>query len=122
MAGHSALKTRVNALMSRPSTSFTSHGKQDADARDRRGHDEPKVLSSNRSALSSGLCLAPETMCQDFLQHSPLDRLVGRGRLMPPEAIASHGLGCCHEPGDDRREIRIRVVEAEDQTTGADPA
>src|SRR5262245_2297089 len=39
MAGHSALKTRVNALMSRPSTSLMLHEKQDVDARDKRGHD-----------------------------------------------------------------------------------
>jgi acetate---CoA ligase (ADP-forming) len=33
-------KTRVNALMFRPSTSYSSKGQQDVDARDKRGHDE----------------------------------------------------------------------------------
>jgi hypothetical protein len=44
MAGHSASKTRVNALMSRPSTSLNKPTKQDVDARDKRGHDEGDVL------------------------------------------------------------------------------
>src|SRR5262249_3384601 len=41
MAGHSPSKTGVNALVSRPSTSFFLLGqKQGVDARDKRGHDE----------------------------------------------------------------------------------
>jgi hypothetical protein len=44
MAGHSASKTRENALMSWPSTSWMLHRFQDADARDKRGHDESEVL------------------------------------------------------------------------------
>jgi len=39
MAGHSASKTRVNALLSRPVTSSFGQEKQDVDARDKRGHD-----------------------------------------------------------------------------------
>jgi hypothetical protein len=39
MPGHSASKTRVNALMCRASTSFFISSKQDVDARDKRGHD-----------------------------------------------------------------------------------
>jgi hypothetical protein len=40
MAGHSPSKTGVNALMSRPSTSWLGRAKKDVDARDKRGHDE----------------------------------------------------------------------------------
>jgi hypothetical protein len=47
MAGHSALKTRVNALMSRPSTSLILHGLQDVDARDKRGHDGGEAVQTN---------------------------------------------------------------------------
>src|SRR6266576_514742 len=65
---------------------------------------------------------ATEPMRQDLPQHAPLDRLVGRRRVMPPESIASHGFGRRHEPVRDRREIGVRVVEAEDQAAGADPA
>ena len=40
MAGHSPLKTGVNALVSRPSTTSYSEGRQDLDARHKAGHDE----------------------------------------------------------------------------------
>src|SRR5215510_1615799 len=68
------------------------------------------------------LAAAAEPMRQDLPQHAPLDRLVGRCRLMPPEAVALHRFGGCYEPICNRREIRVRVVEAEDQAPGADPA
>src|SRR5689334_18699007 len=66
------------------------------------------VLPSLRAPTS-------EPARQDLPQHASLDGLVGRGRVMPPEAIAPHGLGRCYESLHDRGEIRIRVVEAEDQ-------
>ena len=37
-------KTRVNALISRPSTSYLSARKQDVDARDKRGHDDGDLI------------------------------------------------------------------------------
>src|SRR5207249_1094117 len=50
MAGHSASKTRVNALSSRPSTSLILFGEKGVDARDKRGHDTP---TSSHPALPS---------------------------------------------------------------------
>jgi ABC-type uncharacterized transport system substrate-binding protein len=44
-------KTRVNALMSRPSTPW-SHGKQDVDARDKRGHDGVSVDTKRRQFIA----------------------------------------------------------------------
>src|SRR5215470_9717323 len=73
-------------------------------------------------ALRSTLAPASKPMRQDLPQHMPLDRLVGCGGVMPPETVALHRFGCRHEPIHNHREIRVRVVEAEDQAAGADPA
>src|SRR5215475_14966059 len=66
--------------------------------------------SAEIGALWSPFRPAPEPMRQNLPQHAPLDRLVGGGRVMPPEAVALHRLRRRHEPVHDRREIRVRVV------------
>src|SRR5258705_4548649 len=79
-----------------------------------RAHERPSGLERmcerlcppyKRGALPRLRAPSPEPMRQDLPQHAPLDRLVGRGRVMPPESVTAHGLGCCHEPVHDSREI-----------------
>src|SRR5262245_63793721 len=108
--------------LSRASTSCKPRCVEDVDGRDKPGHDEWKVLRAGRSALRCGLALVSKPMRQDLPQHAPLDCLVGCCRLVPPEAVVLHGFGSRHKAIRDRREICVRVIEAEDQAPGADPA
>ena len=62
MAGHSASKTRVNALMSPQSTSCLPEG---VDARDKRGHDECGSFRGNYPTL-----LANRARCVNALAMS----------------------------------------------------
>src|SRR5215470_811035 len=59
MAGHSASKTRVNALVSRPSTSCLLNEKQkDVDARHKAGHDEPNNVRIAKEICAGRLARA----------------------------------------------------------------
>src|ERR1700716_23015 len=66
--------------------------------------------------------LAPEPLGQHLFQNLPLDVLVGHRSIVPPPAVALHLLGRRDKAVGDFREIGVRVVEAEDQPAGADPA
>src|SRR6185295_11646834 len=57
MAGHSASKMRVDALMSRPSTSCLRKDKKDVDARHKAGHDVERVSFRNLVSHSVGIDL-----------------------------------------------------------------
>ena len=57
-----------------------------------------------------------------FLEHAALDGLVGGGGLGPPPAVRLHRPGGRYQPLGDLRELRGRVVQAENQAAGAHPA
>src|SRR5215203_5806519 len=66
--------------------------------------------------------LPSQPLGEHLFQNPPLDILVGQLGVAPPPAIAFHFFGCRNKPVGHLSEIRIRVVEAEDQPAGADPA
>src|SRR5436305_8679771 len=63
-----------------------------------------------------------QAMRDDLAQDAPLNRLVRSGRIGPPPTVLPHRLGGCNKAVADSREVLIRVVEAEDQASGANPA
>src|SRR4051812_35611718 len=65
---------------------------------------------------------APKPLAQHLFQDLPLDVLVGQRGIVPPPAVTLHLPGCRGKAIGHFSEIRIRVVEAEDQPSGADPA
>jgi len=58
----------------------------------------------------------------DFVQNLALDRRRTAGRVSPPPAIALHGLDCSYETLGYVLEVLVSVIEAEDDSPGADPA
>src|SRR5215204_2757785 len=66
--------------------------------------------------------LAPKPLGEHLFQNLPLDVLVGHRGIVPPPAVTLHLPGCRDKAIGHFSEIRIRVVEAEDQPAGADPA
>src|ERR1044072_5546281 len=65
---------------------------------------------------------APKPLRQHLFQDLPLDGLVGQRGVVPPPAVALHLLGRRHKAVGHLGEVRIRVVEAEYQPAGSDPA
>src|SRR6185436_8134008 len=62
--------------------------------------------------------LAPEPLGEHLFQDLPLDVLVGHRGIVPPPAVTLHLPGCRDKAIGHFSEIRIRVVEAEDQPAG----
>ncbi len=60
-------------------------------------------------------------MSDHFPQDATADRRVRRLVVAPPPAVALHRLRGRHEALRHRVEVRLRIVEAEDQAPGADP-
>src|SRR5579871_2046581 len=95
----------------------------------------PTLRSTNGTAHGAGLVAGRryrrrrslsacprETLADDLAKDRTPDRLVGERRLGPPPAIVLHRLGGADETLRHRREVRVGVVEAEDQPAGSDPA
>src|SRR5690242_7860468 len=83
---------------------------------------------ADRSAVAAGHRLfgprsrSPETRDKHLLEHLPPDGCVGDAWVGPPPAVLPHGERCGKEALRDCFEIGFRVVEAEYDTTGPDPA
>src|SRR6516225_1557173 len=73
-------------------------------------------ITENRAAQ------ARPAFADNLLKHRSLDGAVSQCRIAPPPSIALHGARRRDEPIDNGGEVGIAVVEAEDQTAGADPA
>src|SRR5882757_2751573 len=80
------------------------------------GRDKPAMTANESSGLS------PLSSRDHLLEDLPADVLVGEAGLVPPPAIPLHLLGSGDEAAGDLGEIRIAVVQAEDQAASADPA
>src|SRR3984893_10499161 len=57
-----------------------------------------------------------------LLQDLPADALVGERSVTPPPAVLLHLHGGCDKALRHVRKIIVGVIQAEDQTTGPDPA
>src|SRR5215207_8023958 len=66
--------------------------------------------------------LAPEPLAKHLFQNLPLDVLVGHRGIVPPPAVALHLFGRRDKTVDHFAEIRVGVVQAEDQPSRSDPA
>src|SRR5262245_66268338 len=75
-----------------------------------------------RAALRLSAEEASHAMLQHLLQDLPPDvaaRLLAIFR--PPPGIGAHGLGGGDKSLDHGREVALRIIEAEDQASSADP-
>ncbi len=61
-------------------------------------------------------------MRDHFLEYGPFDRFIRQSRIVPPPAVLLHGFRGGYEAIGNRGEIGVRIVEAEDQPAGTDPA
>src|SRR5437868_13284871 len=101
MAGHSASKTRVNALMpGHPRLLSSPRQKQDVDARDKRGHDaERLVLHSMVTLMTAKIDVRPEWWDNIFAPSSCLVIITTADRHGRVNAAAfGTCTRVCHDP------------------------
>ena len=75
------------------------------------------AMTAERSAT-----LATKPLAKHLFQDLSLDVLVGERSIVPPPAVALHLFGRRDKAIRHLAEIRVGVVEAEDQPAGSDPA
>src|SRR6266700_4282080 len=117
MAGHSRSKNGIAPLAYVPASSLRrAQCLPDRDARDKRGHDVKDASGARKVA-------PPRQAVRDhLLEDAAPDRAVGGRRIAPPPAVLLHGARRGDETVCYGLEVGVRIVEAEDQATGADPA
>src|ERR1700687_1066952 len=87
-------------------------------------HPEERALARVSKDAGPALenALAGKSAGQHFLDYLPADGFVGDGSVAPPPAVLFHFLRRSDKAVSHLSKIRIGVVQAENQTSGADPA